>query len=58
MEVLAFDSARHIGARIGIHNLDGEKVGKVSHTRNTEYVVVSGEETRVKHMVEEATRGS
>ena len=58
VEVLAFDSARHIGARIGIHNLDGEKVGKVSHTRNTEYVVVSGEETRVKHMVEEATRGS
>jgi adenine-specific DNA-methyltransferase len=42
VEVLAFDSRRYVGALIGIHNLRGEKVGRVSHTRNTEYLVVAG----------------
>jgi adenine-specific DNA-methyltransferase len=41
--VLAFDSRRYVGATIGIHNPAGEKVGRVSHVRNTEYVVVAGE---------------
>jgi adenine-specific DNA-methyltransferase len=48
--VLAFDSARYVGARIGIHNPDGRKVGRVSHLRNTEYMVVSGEGNRVRAM--------
>jgi adenine-specific DNA-methyltransferase len=39
-EVLQFDSARYVGARIGIYNPQGEKVGRVSHTRNVEYLVV------------------
>jgi adenine-specific DNA-methyltransferase len=43
VEVLAFDSRRYVGAQIGIHNLRGEKVGRVSHTRNTEYVLVAGD---------------
>ena len=47
VEVLAFDSRRYVGALIGIHNLRGEKVGQVTHTRNTEYVVVSGDRDRV-----------
>jgi adenine-specific DNA-methyltransferase len=42
VEVLAFDSKRYVGAQIGIHNLNGEKVGEVGRTRNTEYLVVAG----------------
>jgi adenine-specific DNA-methyltransferase len=48
--VLAFDSKRYVGAQIGIHNLRGEKVGKVSHLRNTEYLLVAGEGAMVRHM--------
>jgi adenine-specific DNA-methyltransferase len=41
--VLAVDSKRYVGAQIGIHNPAGERVGRVSHLRNTELVVVAGE---------------
>jgi len=41
---LAFDSKRYIGAQIGIHNPAGEKVGRVSHLRNVEYVVCAGDQ--------------
>ncbi|HLI44988.1 MAG TPA: DNA adenine methylase [Acidimicrobiales bacterium] len=40
--LLGFDQARYVGARIGIHNPAGERVGTVSHLRNTELVVVAG----------------
>jgi adenine-specific DNA-methyltransferase len=50
VEVLAFDSARYVGARIGIHDPAGRKVGAVSHLRNTEYVLVSGDRARVRAM--------
>lgn len=36
------DSARYVGARIGIHNLRGERVGQVSHLRNIEWLFVAG----------------
>jgi adenine-specific DNA-methyltransferase len=49
-EILAFDSRRYIGAQIGIHNLRGERVGRVSHTRNVEYLVVAGERSVVKRL--------
>jgi adenine-specific DNA-methyltransferase len=39
---LPHDYPRYVGARIGIHNPRGEKVGRVSHVRNTEYVFVAG----------------
>ena len=39
---LAIDSPRYVGARIGIHNPAGERVGTVSHVRNLEYLIVSG----------------
>ena len=52
VEVLAFDSARYVGARIGIHDPTGRKVGAVSHLRNTEYVLVGGDRARVRSMVE------
>jgi adenine-specific DNA-methyltransferase len=41
----AFDSRRYVGALIGIHNPDGERVGTVSHTRNVEYLVCVGDES-------------
>ncbi|MGJ3507913.1 DNA adenine methylase [Enemella sp. A6] len=42
VEVLAFDSRRHIGHRIGVHNLRGEVVGEPGRGRNLEYVLVAG----------------
>ena len=47
---LAFDSKRYVGAQIGIHNPSGERVGKVSHTRNFEYVLVAGLTKTVAHI--------
>lgn len=51
VEVLAFDQRRHIGSTIGIYNPTGAKVGTVSHTRNTEYVLLSGPADRLSAMV-------
>jgi adenine-specific DNA-methyltransferase len=45
---LAFESARYVGAKIGIHNPAGERVGRVSHLRNHEFVVVAGPRDRVR----------
>jgi adenine-specific DNA-methyltransferase len=42
VSVLAVNQARYVGARIGIHNPAGERVGRVSHTRNTEVLVAAG----------------
>ena len=39
---LDVDYKRYVGAQIGIHNPAGEKVGKVSHLRNVEHVIVGG----------------
>jgi adenine-specific DNA-methyltransferase len=38
---------RYVGAKIGIHNMDGKKVGKVSHTKNLEYVYVATSDKQV-----------
>lgn len=48
--VLAFDSKRYVGAQIGIYNPSGEKVGRVSHLRNVEYVLVAGPKDLVVSM--------
>jgi len=34
------DYKRYVGAQIGIHDLQGNKVGKVTHLRNKEYLYV------------------
>jgi adenine-specific DNA-methyltransferase len=52
VEVLEFDSRRYIGAQIGIHNLQGEKVGQVSHTRNVEYLICAGDQTVVRRLLD------
>lgn len=57
VSVLAFDSKRHVGARIGIHNLAGKRVGKVSHTRNIEYLVISGRPDQVEEVAHIAELG-
>ena len=51
VRLLAFDSKRYVGAQIGIHGPTGEKVGTVSHLRNTEYVFVAGPTERVEAAV-------
>jgi adenine-specific DNA-methyltransferase len=51
VEVLQFDSARYVGAKIGIHDPAGRKVGTVSHTRNRELVLVAGERAEVRRLV-------
>lgn len=55
VELLDFDSKRYIGAQIGIFNPSGERVGKVSHLRNTEHVLVAGPRERVRSAVDAAT---
>ncbi len=52
VEVLAFASNRYVGARIGIHNPAGERVGSVGRLRNVEYVVVAGDRDEVRHVLE------
>lgn len=37
---LEYDFKRYVGAQIGIYNPSGQKVGKVSHLRNKEYLYV------------------
>lgn len=49
--VVGFDSARYVGARIGIHGPTGRRVGQVSHLRNVEYLVVAGGRATVTRMV-------
>ncbi len=38
---------RYVGARIGIYNLKGEKVGKISHTENHEFLFVATHSQKV-----------
>jgi len=55
VEVLAFDSRRYVGALIGIHNPKGERVGSVSHVRNTELVVLAGPRDLVQRVSPKVT---
>lgn len=57
VRVLEFPSRRYVGARIGIHGPTGEKVGRVSHLSNTEYVFVAGEAQRVEAAVGRVRQG-
>lgn len=51
VEVLAFPSARYVGARIGIHNPAGERVGTVGRLHNVEYLLVAGDRAEVRRVV-------
>jgi adenine-specific DNA-methyltransferase len=52
---LAVDAPRYVGARIGIHNPAGRRVGTVSHVRNREVVFVCGPDRR---LAERALQGA
>ena len=54
---LAIDFPRYVGARIGIHNPAGERVGAVSHVRNLEHLIVSGPDRAVVDAVFHAHPG-
>lgn len=41
--LLSFDYKRYVGAQIGVHNLEGKKVGTPTHLRNLEYVFIAGD---------------
>jgi adenine-specific DNA-methyltransferase len=58
VRMLEFDSKRYVGAQIGIHNPQGEKVGRVSHLRNVEYVVCAGEASLLDELVLRAQAGA
>jgi adenine-specific DNA-methyltransferase len=51
VRLLGFDSKRYVGAQIGIYNPSGERVGRVSHLRNTEYLFVAGTRAKVEAAV-------
>jgi adenine-specific DNA-methyltransferase len=42
VRVVAHDYRRYVGAQIGIYNPSGEKVGRVGHLRNREFLFVVG----------------
>jgi adenine-specific DNA-methyltransferase len=48
---LAFDSARYVGAKIGIFDPSGRKVGRVGHLSNRELVVIAGAPALVRRGV-------
>lgn len=54
VQMLAFDSKRYVGAQIGIFNPSGQRVGKVSHLRNVEWVFVAGPRELVRLAAEAA----
>jgi len=54
VEMLQFDSRRYVGAQIGIHNPKGQRVGTVSHVHNREYVVIAGDRSEVRRLVDAA----
>ncbi len=51
VRLVAFDSKRYVGAQIGIFNPAGERVGSVSHLRNTEYLFIAGPAAKVEAAV-------
>jgi len=53
--VVDCDSPRYVGARIGVFNPQGERVGEVSHVRNTEHLVLAGERQLVEQAATAAT---
>ena len=48
VRMFGYDSKRYVGAQIGIYNPSGQKVGNVSHLRNTEYIFVAGPTDQVE----------
>jgi adenine-specific DNA-methyltransferase len=58
VELVGFDSPRYVGARIGIHNPAGAKVGEVTRTRNVEYLVLASESPETTRAAARAARSA
>ncbi len=58
VHVVATDFKRYVGAQIGIYNAGGEKVGKVSHLRNTEMLFVVSRDRGAAERAAAAARGA
>jgi adenine-specific DNA-methyltransferase len=56
--VVAVDFKRYVGAQIGIHSPNGEKVGRVSHLRNKEYFFIVSERRDTVDRVVQALESS
>ena len=52
------DYKRYVGAQIGIHDLQGNKVGKVSHLRNKEYIYVVSQNDLTEQLCSLADRSA
>ena len=52
------DFKRYVGAQIGIYNPSGEKVGKVSHLRNKEYLYIASRDDLSRSTGTHEGRGS
>jgi len=57
VRTLAFESTRYVGARIGIHDPAGRRVGTVSHLTNRELLVVAGPGATVRRVLEQVGSG-
>ena len=57
-DVVGFDSPRYVGARIGIYNPSGERVGRPTRLRNVEYLVIAGPGDLVRRAADAARRAS
>ena len=55
---LAFDSPRYVGARIGIHDPSGRKVGQIGRLSNRELRVIAGEPAAVRRVLEAVGSGT
>ncbi len=53
--VVGFDAPRYVGARIGIHNDRGVKVGSVGRLRNVERLFLVGDPSLLRRLVPVAT---
>jgi adenine-specific DNA-methyltransferase len=58
VEVLTFDSRRYVGAQIGIFDPSGRRVGRVSHLRNSEHLVISGDASDVREVAGKTYRST
>ncbi len=51
--VIEVDFKRYVGAQIGIYNPSGDKVGRVSHLRNKEYLYVVTQDRETAELLDE-----
>ena len=56
--VLSCEQRRYVGAKIGIYDPSGRKVGRVSHLHNREFLLIAGASDTVEVVAAEAVAAS